>query len=169
MCVSNLIGQKLGCCNLICLIYIHNICSKTVISKLIVGQKTHYVLSSKMDVTLQGPVCWISLLSRYLSFALKCMYLYIDFSFKYFVLYIQLYIDLFLHFHQSCIQFYSDSCIHFIPVFYSTSISSLTCINYFKIYSFQVSFIFTFLHNSELLYILKEDNDKYLTLVSYQF
>ncbi len=49
-------------------LYIHQICSKTVISKLIVGLKTHYVLSSKMDVTLPGPVCWMSLLSRYLSF-----------------------------------------------------------------------------------------------------
>ncbi len=39
--------------------------------------------------------------------------------------------------------------------------------NIFKIYSFQVSFIFTFLDNSELL--LKEDNDKYLKLASYQF
>ncbi len=46
----------------------HQICSKTVISKLIVGLKTHYVLSSKMDITLPGPVCWISLLFRYLSF-----------------------------------------------------------------------------------------------------
>ncbi len=55
-------------CHLIGLIYIHQICSKTVISKLIVGLKTHYVLSSKMDVTLPGPVCWMSLLSRHLSF-----------------------------------------------------------------------------------------------------
>ncbi len=47
---------------------IHQICSKTVISKLIVGLKRHYVLSSKMDVTLLGPVCWMSLLSMYLSF-----------------------------------------------------------------------------------------------------
>ncbi len=39
--------------------------------------------------------------------------------------------------------------------------------NVLKIYSFQVLFIFTFLHNSELL--LMEDNDKYLKLASYQF
>ncbi len=43
------------------------------------------------------PVCWISLLSRYLSFtsfwvALKYMYLCMYFSFKYFALWIQLYI-----------------------------------------------------------------------------
>ncbi len=92
----------------------------------------------------------------FLLVALNCMYLCIDFSFKDIVLYIQLYIDLCLHFHQGCIQFHSDSCIHFIPVFHSTSISSLTCIIFLKIYSFQVSFIFyTFLHNSELL--LKEN------------
>ncbi len=62
--------SNLGCCHRIGLIYIyiHQICSKTVISKLIVGLKTHYVLSSKKDVTLPGPVCWMSLLSSYLSF-----------------------------------------------------------------------------------------------------
>ncbi len=47
---------------------IQQICSKNVILKLIVRLKTHYVLSSKMDVTLLGPVCWMSLLFWYLSF-----------------------------------------------------------------------------------------------------
>ncbi len=93
-----------------------------------------------------------------------------------FCLYIQLYIDLCLHFHQGCIQFHFcihfhasiqfHSCIHFIPVFICMPFI-ITCILFFKIYSFQISFIFTFLHNSELL--LKEDNDKYLKLASYQF
>ncbi len=51
MSVSNLIGQKLGCCHLTGLIYIHQICHfKTVISKLIVG---HYVLNSKMVLPYQ--------------------------------------------------------------------------------------------------------------------
>ncbi len=58
MCVSNLIGQRLGHCDLIGLIYIHQICSKTVTLKLIVGPKKHYVLSSKMDVTLPGLSLW---------------------------------------------------------------------------------------------------------------
>ncbi len=133
----------------------------------------------------------------------------IDFSFKHFVLFIQLYIDLCLHFDQDCIQFHSCihvipnihfhvsihlySCIHFHLCFYLHFYiiydhscihlpscihfhswinfihfqSSLTCIFFKNIYSFQVSFIFIFLHNSELL--LKEDNDKYLKLASYQF
>ncbi len=115
-----------------------------------------------LDVT----TFWVFII-YFLLVALNCMYLCIDFSFKHFVLYIQIYIDLCHHFHQGCIQFHSDSCIHFIPVFYSTSISSLTCIIILKIYSFHVSFIFTYLHNSELL--LKEDNDKYLKLASFQF
>ncbi len=68
---------------------------------------------------------------------------------------------------------YSLWCLHSISSLYSFHY----CIHFhafqhhlyncFKIYSFQVSFIFTFIHNSELL--LKEDNDKYLKLVSYQF
>ncbi len=68
---------------------------------------------------------------------------------------------------------YSFSCLHSVSFLYSFH----SCIhfhafhhhlyNYFKNYSFQVSFIFTFLYQSELL--LKEDNDKYLKLASYQF
>ncbi len=145
MSVSNLIGQKLGCCHLISLIYLHQISSKTVISKLNVGLKTHYVHNSKWMLPYQD----LYVGCRYLSFtsfvALNCMHLCIDFPFKHFVLYIQLYIDMCLHFHQCSIQFHScihfhasiqfHSCIHFIPVFsfmpyiipvfHSTSISSL--------------------------------------------
>ncbi len=101
----------------------HQICSKTVISKLIVGLKTHYVLLV----------------------ALNSMYLCIYFSFKHFVLYIQLYIDLCLHFHQGCIQFHP--CIHFIPVF--IFMPPFTFIHVFMsfLYSFLCLHSFSFLHS----------------------
>ncbi len=74
---------------------------------------------------------------------------------------------------HSVLFLYSFSCLHLVSFLYSFH-SCVHChafhhqlYNSFKIYSFQVSFIFTFLHNSELL--LKKDNDKDLKLASYQF
>ncbi len=129
MYVSNLIGQKLGCCHLIGLIYTPDL-----------FQNCHFKVNCWTENTLCAQLkngcystrtCMLDVTTfkvfmiYFLLVALNCMYLCIDFSFKHFVLYIQLYIDLCLHFIPVFIFMAPFS---FIPVFISF-MDSLSCLS----------------------------------------